>query len=57
MIQKIWNKNVRFNTNNDDAIQAWDIVLYRCGNLLYRALWTGSTDRTGEKERASIYIN
>lgn len=26
MIKKIWNKNVRFNTNNDDAIQAWDIL-------------------------------
>ena len=26
MIEKIWNKNVRFNTNNDDAIQAWDIL-------------------------------
>ena len=25
MTEKIWNKNVRFNTNNDVAIQAWDI--------------------------------
>lgn len=26
MTEKIWNKNVRFNTNNDVAIQAWDIL-------------------------------
>ena len=26
MIEKIWNKNVRFNTNNDVAVQAWDIL-------------------------------
>lgn len=26
MTEKIWNKNVRFNTNNNVAIQAWDIL-------------------------------
>lgn len=26
MPEKIWNKNVRFNTNNNVAIQAWDIL-------------------------------
>ncbi len=26
MTEKIWNKNVHFNTNNDVAIQAWDIL-------------------------------
>lgn len=26
MTEKIWNKNVRFNKNNDVAIQAWDIL-------------------------------
>lgn len=26
MTEKIWNKNVRFNTNNDVAIQAWNIL-------------------------------
>lgn len=26
MTEKIWNKNVRFNTNNDVAIQTWDIL-------------------------------
>lgn len=26
MTENIWNKNVRFNTNNDVAIQAWDIL-------------------------------
>lgn len=26
MTEKIWNKNVRFNTNNDVAIQAWGIL-------------------------------
>ena len=26
MTEKIWNKNVRFNTNNDEAVQAWDIL-------------------------------
>ena len=26
MTEKIWNKNVRFNTNDDVAIQAWDIL-------------------------------
>lgn len=26
MTEKIWNKNVHFNTNNNVAIQAWDIL-------------------------------
>lgn len=26
MTEKIWNKNVRFNMNNEAAIQAWDIL-------------------------------
>ena len=26
MPEKIWNKNVHFNTNNNVAIQAWDIL-------------------------------
>lgn len=26
MTEKIWNKNVRFNTNNNVAIQAWDTL-------------------------------
>lgn len=26
MTEKIWNKNVRFNTNSDSAMQAWDLL-------------------------------
>ena len=26
MTEKIWNKNVRFNTNSDSAMRAWDLL-------------------------------
>lgn len=26
MTEKIWNKNVRFNTNSDSAMLAWDLL-------------------------------
>lgn len=26
MTEKIWNNNVRFNTNSDSAMRAWDLL-------------------------------